>query len=803
MILNDLRLATRSLLRRPGSTVLAIAALALGIGANASIFSFVDGIVLRPLPYPDADRLVNLAQSEGPRSTAIGAVSPRDLEDFRALGAIFSGLAGSERDGRNVSFAGSPERLTGLAVGPGYFDVLGVHPRLGRAFAAEESEPGGEAVVILSHRLFERRFDSDPEILTRSLPMDGRPYRIVGVMPSDFRTLEDLQASGPIEYFIPDVIPADMRLSRGEHILGVVGRLQPGVTLGQANAALAEVAARVARSETGDAGMARAEVRFAQDVIAGPLRTPMFLLLAASGLIFFLACVNVASLLATRAVEEGRDVAVRVALGASRGRVVRESLSRSLLLAVSGCALGLGLAHALRAILVSLAPPKTPRLEEIAINGSAIAVASLLSILGAGVFGLFPALGVLKAQGSDALRTGSRALPGRGARRGRAVLVALEIGLAVVPLVGATLLLRSLASLRGVDLGFETERVLVASLPLPVGRYPDGDARFAFFQALSERARAFPGVEAVGFANRFPLRGGWTSGIFIDRDAGGKLHEVAFQAVGGGYFQALGIPLLRGRRFAPSDTKDAPAVAMVNERFARGLLQGDPLGQRFRRGPEQPWITIVGVVSDIRREGQNGAIEPQAYLAAAQTSLYPVRLADFAIRTSRDPEAIVKPLQAAVWAIDGEQPLMNVRTLSETIDGSLSARRFQTLLLSLFAGLALLLALIGVYGVVSTTVAQRTQEIGVRMALGARASAIARMIVTQSLTPALVGLAAGLLASTFMARAMSGLVFGIAALDPSTFVLVPLALIAATAFASLVRAGRAARVDPTTALRDE
>lgn len=802
-MLNDLRLALRSLRRRPSSTGLAVTALALGIGANAAIFSFVDGIVLRPLPYPESDRLVDLTQAEGPRSTSMGAVSPRDLEDFKALGGIFAGLAGSMRDGKNVSFTGSPERLSGLAIEPGYFDVLGVHPGLGRGFAANEDREGNDAVVILSHRLYERRFDSDPAVLARSILMDGRSYRIVGVMPGDFRTPEDLQAFGPIDYFVPGVIPADMRQNRGEHILDVVGRLQPGVTPSQANAALVEVAARVARTETGNSGMARAEVRPAQEVIAGPLKTPMFLLFAASALIFFIACVNVASLLATRAVEEGREVAVRVALGASQGRVVRESLMRSLLLAFAGCGLGLAVAHGLRALLVAVAPARTPRIEEIAINGGVIAVASLLSILGACLFGVLPALAVSRAQASDALRAGTRAVPGRGTTRGRFVLVALEIGLAVLPLVGATLLVRSLASLRGVDLGFETERVLVASLPLPDRRYPDGDARFSFFDALSERARTLPGVEAVGFANRFPLRGGWTSGIFFDRGSDEASHDVAFQAVGGDYFQALGISLLRGRRFEASDVKEAPAVAVVNERFARALLKGDPLGQRFRRGPDRPWVTIVGVVSDIRRDGKAADLEPQAYLAAAQTGLYPVRLADFAIRTSGDPNALVKPLQAAVWAIDAEQPLMNVRTLSETVSGTLSPRRFQTLLLALFAGLALLLALIGVYGVVGATVAQRTQEIGVRMALGARASAIGRMVVAQSLGPALVGVAAGLAGATFMARAMSSLVFGIKALDPATFMAAPLALLIAAALASLVPARRAARVEPITALRDE
>jgi predicted permease len=354
-----------------------------------------------------------------------------------------------------------------------------------------------------------------------------------------------------------------------------------------------------------------------------------------------------------------------------------------------------------------------------------------------------------------------------------------------------------------VDLGFETDRVLVATLPLPDGRYPDGDARFAFFETLLAQVKALPGVEATGVANRFPLRGGWTSGILFDGEAPGAGHDVAFQAVGGDYFQALGISLKQGRRFEATDVKGAPAVAVVNARFASALSKGDPIGQRFRRGPDRPWITVVGVVSDIRRDGKAASIEPQVYLSAAQTDLYPVRLADFAIRVSGDPAALVKPLQAAVWAIDAEQPLMNVRTLSETVEGTLSLRRFQTLLLALFAGLALLLALVGVYGVVGSTVAQRTHEIGVRMAIGAGASSIARMVVRQSLGPAVAGLTLGMAGAVAMARGMSGLVFGIAAVDPATFAFAPLALLAAVALASLAPALRAARVEPTTALRDE
>jgi len=801
-MLNDLRLAVRSLKRRPGSTLLAVAALALGIGANATIFSFVEGIILRPLPFPEADRLVTVSESEGLHSTSLGAVSPRDLEDFKALETIFAGLSGSMLEGRNVSFAGSPERLMGLAIEPGYFDVLGVQPILGRGFSEAENEDGRDAVVILSHRLFERRFDSAKDILSRSLVMDGRIRQVVGVMPKDFRTPEDLRASAQVDYFVPNVLEPSMRLGRGEHVLDALGRLQPGVSLTQANAALDEATRRLAAAEPDTNAAIRAVARSAQEEVSGSLETPMFLLLGASALIFLIAAVNVASLLATWAFEESREVAVRVALGASRLRVVRESLARSFVLSAAGCLLGLVSAVALKNILIAAAPARTPRLEEITINGGVIAAACLLSLAGAAIFGILPALAVSRSQATEVLRGGARGGVGRLARNGRLALVALELALAVLPLVGAGLLVRSLASVRGVDLGFETEQVLVANLPLPEARYATAPDRFAFFDRLAERTRALPGISAVGFANRFPLRGGWSSGIQFDGEGPEVYHNVPFQAVGGDYFQALGIGLRRGRRFGAHDVQGSPAVAVVNEAFVRSMLTGDPIGQRFRRGADRPWISIVGVVSDVRREGQLAQIQPQAYLSAAQTDLYPVRLADFAVRSTVNPKDLVKPLQEAVWSIDPEQPLTGVRTLSETMDGVLSPRRFQTLLLTLFAAVALLLALIGVHGVVGSAVAQRTHEIGVRMALGARASSIARMVVREALVPAGAGLVAGLAGAVGVARAMSSLVFGISALDPLTFTVAGLALLPAAALASLVPALRAARVEPTTALRD-
>ena len=802
-MMNDLRLAIRGLARRPSSTLLAILALALGIGANAAILSFVEGIVLKPLPYENPDRLIQLRQTSGMRTTSLGAVSPRDLEDFRALNDIFAGLAGTERDGKNVSFAGSPERLVGLAIDSSYFNVLGVTPAIGRAFATAENETGNDTVVILSDRLFARRWNRDPQILERSVLMNGRAHRIVGVMPAGFRTPDDLAAIGQIDYFVPQVIEPSVRVNRGEHILDVIGRLQPGVTIAQANAALDHTSARIAASDPSTSQNVKAIVGPLQEFVSGSLPTPMILLFCASALIFFIAAVNVASLLAARAVEESREVAVRVALGASKGRVVRESMVRSLLLAFAGCALGLLTAFALKSALLSIAPPRTPRLEEISIDAGVVGGAMLLSVAGAALFGLMPAFLVSRAQATSALRSGGRAGSPSGLTRGRAALVTLEIALAVLPLVGATLMIRSLAALRGVDLGFETDQVLVANLPLPEGRYATGDARFAFFESVAERARALPGVEAVGFANRFPMRGGWGSGIQFDGEGQDTFHDVGFQAVGGDYFKALGIPLQRGRALGSRDVKGAPPVAVVNQRFVTSFLKGDPIGQRLRRGADRPWISIVGVVADIRRDGKTGEVEPQAYLSAAQTDLYPVRLADIALRSRVDPSGLIRPLQDVVWSVDAEQPLMNVRTLSETVDTALSLRRFQTLLLAMFAGLALLLALIGVYGVVTTTVARRTQEIGIRMALGARAGAIARMVVSQSMRPALVGMTVGIGASVFAVRAMSSLVFGVNVLDPGTFAAVPAVLLAAVAAASLIPAMRASKVEPSTALRDE
>lgn len=803
-MLNDIRFAVRSLLRRPGSTAVGVAALALGIGANAAILGFIQGIVLKPLPYPDADRIVDLSQTDGLRSTRRTSVSPRDLEDFRTLETTFSGLAGYARDGRNVSFAGSPERMTGLLVEPNYLDVLGVAPALGRGLVAGEDTAGRDDVVVISHRVFERRFGSSSEALKQSLIMDGRAYRIVGVMPRSFRTPDELAAIWTVDYIAPGVLPDGVRRNRGEHILNVVGRLRPGVTLAQANAAVAARAEALAKAEPATNKDTGAMVRGGAEIVSGPLQTPLFLLFGASGLIFVIAAVNVASLLAARAVDESREVAVRVAIGASRGRVIRESLSRSVVLALAGCGAGLAVASAAQRLLRWAAPERTPRLEEVSIDATVVVAAAVVSILGAAVFGLLPALAASRARATEALRSGARSGSGRDTRQGRNVLVAAEIALAVIPLVGATLLIRSIQELRAVDLGFETARVLVANLPLPERRYATPESRFAFFEAVSERVRALPGVEAVGYANRFPMRGGWTSGILLD-GGGETAKDAAFQAVGGDYFRALGMTLLRGRALDATDAAQTPPVAVVNQTFANLYLssRADPIGGRFRRGRTAPWIEVVGIVSDIRRDGPASPVEPQAYLAAGQTGLYPVRLSDIALRATVPPLTLTKSLEAAVLAVDAEQPLTNVRTLAETYEGAAAQRRFQALLLALFAALAVALAMVGVYGIVSSTFARRTSEIGLRMALGAGASDVGRMILRESLGPAVLGLALGLLGSLALARGMRELLFGVSPFDPVTFAFVAAALLVVVFIASGAPAMRAASIQPSTALRDE
>ena len=811
--MNDLRYSLRLLSKSPGFTLTAIVTLALGIGVNSGIFSIIDAVMLRPLPYTDPGRLVSIWESytQMPsvmKSSGAGrrpgrtTVSPANLVDYQAGAKAFAGIAGHDFAAMNLTGAGSPERIWGERITSNYFDVLGVQPQFGRGLLAEEDRPGAPNVAVISHELWERRFGLDPNLIGNSIQLDGVKYRVVGIMAPGFQSPAQFGFSDHLQFFVPAAYPADLLASHGDHEINVVARLAPGATIPQAQAELDAISKRLAEQfPKSNTGIKTAMAPLADDIARG-VRTSLLVLLGAVGLILLIACANLANLLMVRAAGRQREISIRMALGASRARIIVELMIQSLVLSAFGCAAGLALGNWTRQLLVRLAPSGIPRLDSAGIDSRVLLFTLALSCLTGILFGLFPALQVSTARPVESLKSNERSVAGGAILRWRSILMSAEIALSMMLLIGAGLLLRSFVALNAVDLGFATEHVLAMNVNLPDAHYKTPEQRAAFFDDLTDRVTALPGVIAAGVSNRMPLRGGWSGsfqieGLNDDSDAD-------LQAVSPGYFQTLGLSLTRGRLLTPADRNGAPLVAIVNAAFVRSLLNGqDPLGRRARRHKDAPWFTIVGVVSDLRRDGKAGAVNPEIYFPAAQTNLYPVRLADFAFRASGDPKALIVAVEQQIWAIDRDQPVTSVKTLDQVISDSAAERRFQTILLALFAALALGLALVGVYGVIAYSVSQRTGEIGLRIALGAARGDILRLVIGHAMLRVAAGIAAGVLGAYGLSRSLATMLFAIKPTDPPTYVAVAALLSLIALAACYVPARRATKVDPMVALRYE
>jgi putative ABC transport system permease protein len=807
----DIRFGARLLARTPGFTAAAICILALGIGANTAVFSVVDAVLLQPLPYPDSHRLVDIWEVDAKTGTR-SVVAPANYFDYARRVEAFASLAAYARGGGNLTGAGTPERLAIEEVTASYFATTGVMPMIGRPFVPSEHEDGANHVVILTHGLWERRFGRQASILDQSIELDGRAHRVVGVMPPAFRPVSDAgrtRAPGDaVSAFVPLVFEPQVLTNRLEHLVSVVGRIKPGVGVDAAAANLAAVSDGLAR-EFPDAGLVRpalAPLGAEQSREARPL---LLLLLAGVGLVLLIACANVASLLIARSLSRQREIAVRIALGATRRRVMSELVTQSLLLSFAGTVVGLAIAYWTKNGLVSLAPATFPDIQRAALDLRVLAAAGGLAIVTGLLFGLLPAWQVSRTRPVEAMRTADRSTAGSWALRNRAALMAVEVALSTLLLVGAGLMLRSLMAVNAVPLGFDPSGVLAANVVLPMQRYPTPQARLDFYESLADRVATIPGVRGVAYSNRLPLRGNWSSGFVFDNAAPqpgaaapGKMLSAGFQAVSPDYFAVFRMALLRGRLLAVSDRAGSPGAAVVNAAFVRSFFKdGDPLGQRLRRGPKMPAIEIVGVVSDIRRGGRTADIEPQVYLPAAQIELYPLSLADLAIRVDGPPQSYADAVRAAIWAIDPNQPVTNVRTLDEVLALRLAERHFQTFLFALFAVLALSLAVVGVYSVVDYSVRQRAAEIGLRMALGADPSGIHRWVVGQSLWIVSAGALAGLAGAYALSGLVRSLLFGIEPTDAVTYLGAAAVLTAAALAASYLAARRASRVDPVSALR--
>jgi predicted permease len=803
----DFRYSVRTLRNAPAFTALAVLTLALGIGVNTAVFSAINGIVLRPLPYADADRLVAVWETFGPNRNEQHTVAPANLTDYQRRNQVFSDMAGYALVSKNLTESGPPQRLWAEKATWNLLSVLGVRLERGREFLPEEDRPGMEHEAIISHEFWHNQFGSDPNILSRKMKLDGEPYQIVGVLPSGLKLPNQFGLTDPIALYVPAAYPADLLASHGEHEIEVVGRLKPDISLPRAQADLDRISAWLAKAYR-EGRETRAQIGMLRDQITRNVRTSLLVLLAAVAVVWLVACVNMANLLLARAITRQGEIAVRVALGASRSRIITGLVVFSLVLAFLGCFCGLALGFGLERLLITLAPSDIPRLEAVHFDWRVYSAMSLLSALSGLLFGLFPAWHVSKTRPGESLKISERMSASTAVMRWRGALTAAEIALSLILLVGSGLLLKSFVLLNAVDLGFHTEHVLAAVVNLPPIRYSTADERLAFFEQLETRVRALPGVLGVGFANRFPMRGGWGGGLetdAINSSSGGLARlDVDLQAVNHGYFATLGISLLKGRAFTPGDRKGTPPVALVNLAFARKFLPGQhPLQHRIRRNSQSPWISIVGIAGDIRRGGKTSDVVPEVYFAAAQTELYPVRLADFAVRTQGDPRKLLSAIQQQVWTIDKDLPLVNSKTFDEVISASVSHRRFQMLLIVLFAGIALALASVGIYGVISYSVAQRTAEIGIRVALGAQREDILSLVLKQASRFIAMGILGGIAGAFALSRYLSSSLFGIKPSDPATYISVTILLACIALIACLVPARRAARTDPIVALRYE
>ncbi len=807
IMFQDLVYALRALQRAPGFAAAAVISLALGLGANTALFSAVDAVLLRPLPYPDADRLA-LVWSVTSGYPQLEVALP-DFKAYRDRTRSFAGMAAYYVSRRNVAVAGAePERMVIHRVTHELPAVLGVQPRIGRFFSAGEEQWGRHQVLVISHELWMRSLGGDPAALGKTLTVDGEPWTVIGVMPQGFRFDDpSVQLWAPIS-FKPD---SDM-LTRGNHFTQVIARLKPGVTLESAKQDLAGLAEALAREVPNNVGMG-ATLEPLRHALSGTVRPALILLVGAVGMVLLIACANLANLLLARGAARGREIAVRAALGATRSRLVRQLLTESVLLAVAGGALGCALALWALSGISALGGEVLAQLPPLRLDVRVLAFTLALSGLTGVAFGLAPALVLSRHSLSDALKDGGAAASPRTGRL-RSALVVAEVALSVVLLAGAGLLLRSLKALQDVDPGFRAEQVITASLQLPQRRYADDEATLAFVREMIARVSAIPGVSSAGVGSNVPMsRSGWGKWISAEGEPEpanlDAVHDCLFQLVTGDYFRTLGLQLKSGRF---TDDPKEPAI-VINETAARKLFGGkDAVGRRVWLGPPErllpdlrrpfPRYTVVGVVRDVRSTSLSRTPRAEAWLRWEQSdeggnNLYVVA------RFSGAPGPVVRSIRDAVRALDPEQALGDVKTMAERLGASVTHQRFSAFLLALFAALALTLAVLGVYAVMAYTVAQRTREIGVRMALGAAASDVVRLVFGRGFRLVGLGLVLGVGGSLAGSRLISALLFGVSATDPGTFVAVVLVQAGVAAIALYLPARRASRLHPAVALRTE
>ena len=809
-LLSDIKFGFRLIIKSPVFSLVVVIALALGIGANTAIFSVLNAVLLRPLPYENSEQLVMMWQ----RFTGIGVpkdqnwTSAPEFSDVRRYQSSFSDIAAMQSASFTILVGDKPERILGQFVSPSFFKLLGVEAFLGRTFVADEEQQGRETVVVMSHGLWQRRFASDRSLVERTLNMNGRPYQVIGIAPPGFRDPQQPDA----EMWAALSFTNEQLTQRGSHGLLVIARIKPELTLEQARSDMTRVSERIV-----EGAPEYPYAKFGYRVLINPLleeyvgdiRPALMMLMGSVALVLLIACTNVANLLLVRASAREREIGIRTALGAGRGRLIRQMLTESVVLSLVGAVVGIALARVGVSLLAAMAAQSFPRLGETHIDLTALTFTIVVALATGILFGLFPAFQSARSATQDVLKEGSQtSTAGRGRLRLRRVLVAAEVALSLLLLVGAGLLIKSFMRLQGVDAGFDPSGVLTMRIVVPAARYSQPDQVRSFYREVLRRVSALPGVTKVGASNGIPLSGSGGSGTTtIDNPAfpdDRGTPEADQRIVTPGYFEAMGMTILSGRMFDERDSETGQPVAIIDETMARTFWPSeDPIGKRIKRGGRQstqPWLTIVGVARHVRYRTLEEPSRVQLYMPHSQV---PTTGMSLAIKTHLEPRTLSTSVQREVIAVDPEQPVWAIRTMDELMATSVMRRQLIMTLLTLFAGIALMLAAVGIYGVISYWVTQRSHEIGIRVAIGASRLDVLKMVLGQSMSVVLIGVVIGLVGAAALTQVMATLLYDVSATDAITFASYSAALILVGLLASYLPARRATRIDPVTMLRQQ